>query len=67
MQIFKDGKEIKNAKVIYNAFGSPDTVRIDGVHYAPSAFEFKEPKVEEKTKDSEEAPKSTKRTAKKRK
>lgn len=54
MQVFKDGKEVKNGKVIYDAWGTPETVRIDGIHYAASAFEFKEPKVETKTKGSEE-------------
>lgn len=67
MKILRDGKEVKDAKVIYNAYGGIDVVQVEGVSYDPKAFEFEEPKVQEKTKGSEEGSKPAKKVAKKSK
>lgn len=56
MKILKDNKEVKDAEVIYTAFGTVDTIRIKGVHYDPSAFELVEEKEVIKTKGSQEKP-----------
>jgi hypothetical protein len=51
MQVFRDGKEIKNATVIYSSVsGQPETVQIDGVHYDAKVFEFKDSEPKKKTR-----------------
>lgn len=50
MKVYKDGKEVKNAKVLYYGNGTPYVVEIDGTNYDPSAFEFKDSTDQKKTK-----------------
>jgi len=51
MKVLRDGKEVKNAEVIYDTTGRADSVRIDGVYYDINAFELVDTKAKEKTKE----------------
>jgi len=51
MKIFRAGKEVKNASVIYTPAGMPSMVNVDGVNMDLSAFELKDEKPVKKTKD----------------
>lgn len=42
MKVYRDGKEVKGAKVFYGATGVPAHVEVDGQNLDPSVFEFKE-------------------------
>lgn len=52
MNIYKDGKQIKDATVVYGIAGEPSLVRIkgDANDYDASAFTFEESKTVKKTK-----------------
>lgn len=50
MKITKNGKEVKNATVVHNISGQPELVRVDGVDYDASAFEFEQGETVKKTK-----------------
>ena len=52
MKILQDGKEIKDAEVIYDTTGRPDSVRIKGIFYDINAFELVDTKDVVKTKDT---------------
>ena len=69
MKVLRDGKEVENAQVIFRSSGEIDTVRINGVHYDPSVFDFKDAELKERTKDGkeEQAKKPVEKTAKKSK
>lgn len=56
MKVFKDGKEVKEAKVVFDTSGNPAVVQMKGINYDPAAFEFKDEESKTKTK---EAPKQT--------
>lgn len=50
MIVLKDGKEVKGATIIFNHFGNPSAVFIEGVRYNAKAFTFEEAKPKKKTK-----------------
>lgn len=56
MKILKDNEEIKDAEVIYDTTGRPDSIRIKGIFYDINTFELVDTKDVVKTKDSEEKP-----------
>lgn len=53
MKILKDGKEVKNAKVIYDGNGNAVNVQQDGVMYDIKAFELVEGDTKVVKKDSQ--------------
>lgn len=60
MKVLRDGKEVKNASIVYSSVsGRPELVTVDGVNYDPSAFTFEDAKSVKKTK---EAPKTVNKT-----
>lgn len=60
MKILQNGEEVKDATVIYDTTGRPDSIRIKGVFYDINAFELVDTDTVEKTK---KAPKKTTKTA----
>lgn len=64
MKVLRDGKEIKDAVVIYDVAGRADSIRIKNTFYDIKAFQLVEPKIEEKTKDTKEI-KAVQKTPKK--
>ena len=52
MKVFQNGKEVKDATVVYGIAGEPSLVRIkgDANDYDAAAFTFEEAKTEKKTK-----------------
>lgn len=50
MKVFKSGKEVKNASVVFNTSGVPVNVVVEGVTYDASAYELKDEKSVKKTK-----------------
>lgn len=55
MRVFRDGKEVKDAKVIYMS-GAPFNVIIDGVNYDARAFEIKDDEPQTKKRATSETP-----------
>lgn len=53
MKVLRDGKEVKNAVVIYSGVvkGMPELVRIDGVNYDAKVFEFQDEETQTKKKE----------------
>ncbi len=54
MKIYRDGKEVKDAEIIFDVKGRPAFVRQDGVNYDTGAFEFEDTEGVEKTKTAVE-------------
>lgn len=51
MKVYRNGKEVKEAQVIYTPAGKPAMVRIEGVNFAIDDCEFKVEDQEKKTTD----------------
>ena len=65
MKISKDGKIVKNAKVIYTTGGQPSMVEVDGVYYDARAYELEDDKATKQTKPAETKTKQTAKAPKK--
>lgn len=60
MKVLKDGKEVKDAQVVFDSAGRPVFVRSDGVQYDAGAFEFRDSTPTEKTATTKETKEVTK-------
>jgi hypothetical protein len=55
----KQGKEVKNAQVVYDVSGNPVHVRVEGVAFAADQYKFEDDEPVKKTRKTE----ATKTTA----
>ncbi len=62
MKVLRNGKEVKDASVVYDAAGNPTLVQIkgDANNYDAAAFTFEDVKTVKKTKQGETGAMTTK-------